>query len=84
MSGDVIPGRFCEKCGRPLHAVQMDVGYVEVLCLYCDSGQPDYEEEDEKTCATCKHFDIERDGEECDIYGIAESIWSCEKWEGEE
>jgi hypothetical protein len=47
MSGDVIPGRFCEKCGRPLHAVQMDVGYVEILCMYCDSGQPDYEEGEE-------------------------------------
>jgi len=41
-------------------------------------------EEDEKVCATCKHFDIERDGYECDIHGIAESIWSCKMWEAKE
>ena len=40
--------------------------------------------EDSKVCGTCKHFDIERDGYECDNYGIAESIWSCKMWEVEE
>lgn len=38
---DIIPGRFCSKCGRPLWAVPMDVGYVEVLCMHCDCGEED-------------------------------------------
>ena len=33
----IIPGRFCEKCGEPLWAVQMDVLSVEVICMNCDN-----------------------------------------------
>ena len=45
IEGNIIPGRFCEKCGEPLHAVRMDVLSVEVICMNCDN-QPmiDYSE----------------------------------------
>lgn len=35
---DIIPGEFCRKCGRPLWAVPMDVGFVEKICMECDNG----------------------------------------------
>ena len=37
MGAGIIPGRFCEKCGEPLWAVQMDVLSVEVICMNCDN-----------------------------------------------
>ena len=46
MNGDVIPGRFCSKCGGPLRAYAMDVGYVEAICLECDNGSGEKEAEE--------------------------------------
>lgn len=34
---DIIPGETCRRCGRPLWAVPMDVGYVERICMICDN-----------------------------------------------
>lgn len=46
MNGDVIPGRFCSKCGGPLRAYAMDVGYAEAICLECDNGSGEKEVEE--------------------------------------
>lgn len=31
-----ITDKKCSKCGQELHAVPMDVGYVELLCPHCE------------------------------------------------
>lgn len=42
-------GEFCHKCGAELHAVPMDVGYVEFLCPVCElhMDPPSEQEESE-------------------------------------
>ena len=39
MNGDIIPGKFCWRCGGPLRAYMMDVGYAEAICLNCDNNR---------------------------------------------
>lgn len=46
--GDVIPGKFCSKCGHEMIAVMMDVGYAEALCPICDLHCGDRDECEEK------------------------------------
>ena len=43
MNGDIVPDKFCSKCGGPLRAYAMDIGYVELICLECDNGPADSE-----------------------------------------
>lgn len=56
-------GKTCECCGRNLMYVQMDVGYVELICPVCDNNlcekckrpEPNWEEiyaDQEKRCAS--------------------------------
>ncbi len=40
----IIPDEFCSRCGRPLWAVPMDVGFVERICMVCDNGGEEAEE----------------------------------------
>lgn len=35
---DIIHGETCSRCGGPLWAVPMDVGFVEKICMECDNG----------------------------------------------
>lgn len=41
MDGDRVPGRFCHICGEQLIAINLDVGYAELFCPYCDLKEAD-------------------------------------------
>jgi len=41
MNGDIVPDKVCPRCGGPLRAYAMDVGYVELICLDCDNHRND-------------------------------------------
>jgi Lar family restriction alleviation protein len=88
------PCPFCGSRNIVIHKPDYyseDDWYVE--CDYCKATVHDIDEEEAARlwnrrctveCSTCRHFDEQRKGLECDIYGIAESCWSCEQWEAKQ